>query len=339
MKNIVERLKYIDHLKGLAIIFVVMGHFIQYNTVESIRNSLFEVIYSFHMPLFMFISGYVAFKTITDVIFSNYLLFLKKKAISLLIPFFIWPLIIQPFCFKHEQLSIIKRGMGLLVNPGAGLWFLWFLFFMSLIYSLFLRISTKQNQSKLIVFDLVIFLVIFVAVFSMRFVGVINYIDSFCLHLSFFFIGVFVSKYEKLRVIIMKNIVFAISIFGFALLSPYYEFISETKINLIIKCYLSLLAIIILYNVFRRIDLPGYLDKLFVLFGQNSLIIYVTHFSFIYVLPNQYHIVTLPIFLELIIPLIFSISIIFLCIIIGHVITLSKFLNLVVYGKMSKSYL
>lgn len=59
-RNLINRNSTIDGLRGIAIMLVVIGHVIQYvfspNTFDD--NLLFRVIYSFHMPLFMFISGY-----------------------------------------------------------------------------------------------------------------------------------------------------------------------------------------------------------------------------------------------------------------------------------------
>lgn len=57
-----ERLNYIDWLKGIAIIAVVMGHVIQYDFMSlNIAESSFldRFIYSIHMPLFIFLSGLV----------------------------------------------------------------------------------------------------------------------------------------------------------------------------------------------------------------------------------------------------------------------------------------
>lgn len=47
-----------DFLRGIAIFLVLLGHSIQWTDPEWQHNLLFEGIYSFHMPLFMFISGY-----------------------------------------------------------------------------------------------------------------------------------------------------------------------------------------------------------------------------------------------------------------------------------------
>ena len=59
-----KRLKYLDIMKGFAIWLVVIGHLIQYNNcVDWIEHPMFTWIYSFHMPLFFYISGYLCYKT------------------------------------------------------------------------------------------------------------------------------------------------------------------------------------------------------------------------------------------------------------------------------------
>lgn len=61
-----ERSLYLDVVKGLAIILVVVGHCIQFGSGADVLRSgvffadpLFKFIYSFHMPLFMLVSGYL----------------------------------------------------------------------------------------------------------------------------------------------------------------------------------------------------------------------------------------------------------------------------------------
>lgn len=57
----------LDILKGLLIIFVLLGHSIQYGSGASFYESYFwtdvvvRFIYSFHMPLFMAIAGYLCY--------------------------------------------------------------------------------------------------------------------------------------------------------------------------------------------------------------------------------------------------------------------------------------
>ncbi len=60
------RNQYVDSLKGLCIFLVIFGHCLQYGSGavflsdgEYWENLGMKFIYSFHMPLFMAISGYL----------------------------------------------------------------------------------------------------------------------------------------------------------------------------------------------------------------------------------------------------------------------------------------
>ena len=60
-----ERNKNVDAIKGFAIILVVLAHAIQRNIIDSEGNIIFCLINSFHMHLFMFLSGYVIARSIS----------------------------------------------------------------------------------------------------------------------------------------------------------------------------------------------------------------------------------------------------------------------------------
>ena len=56
------RLQWLDVLRGFLILLVILGHVMQsfIADVENIR--LWNIIYSFHVPAFMAISGYLMYK-------------------------------------------------------------------------------------------------------------------------------------------------------------------------------------------------------------------------------------------------------------------------------------
>lgn len=105
-----QRLDYVDSLKGFAILLVVMGHVIawffkSYMDILPMQPSpmrLWHIIYSFHMPLFMFISGYLFgmshFRTVKE-----YLVKMWKKAMMLLIPWLVCGMLLN-----------LARGGGIL---------------------------------------------------------------------------------------------------------------------------------------------------------------------------------------------------------------------------------
>ena len=58
-----QRINYIDRLKGLAILLVVMGH-VYVIALELTDEVVYRVIGSFRMSLFMYLSGLVAWSGI-----------------------------------------------------------------------------------------------------------------------------------------------------------------------------------------------------------------------------------------------------------------------------------
>ena len=57
-----ERENWVDVTRGFAIYLVVLGHSVQYASHQGYdyrANTLFSLIYGFHMALFMTVSGYL----------------------------------------------------------------------------------------------------------------------------------------------------------------------------------------------------------------------------------------------------------------------------------------
>lgn len=86
-----KRILWVDVVKGLLILTVILGHAIQ--EPLKVRGISFEdniwrnIIYSFHMPAFMAMSGYLMYRP-NGV--SNYWSSICNKFKQLIIPFFVW---------------------------------------------------------------------------------------------------------------------------------------------------------------------------------------------------------------------------------------------------------
>lgn len=72
MTNANQRIEKWDNLKFLLIFCVVFGHLCDYYTSQSkLMRSIFFLIYTFHMPLFLFVSGMFSKKNINYNRYSN----------------------------------------------------------------------------------------------------------------------------------------------------------------------------------------------------------------------------------------------------------------------------
>ena len=116
----------ISIVKGLAIILVVYGHVIQRSMVpfneDFFLNPAFKTIYAFHMPLFVFLSGWVmAYSLSRRSLFSAF----KARFNTLMIPFITWGLLSAVLIFVVNIIETESSGLKA--------------FAMSLAYELYLR--------------------------------------------------------------------------------------------------------------------------------------------------------------------------------------------------------
>ena len=117
-----ERCGYIDVVKALTIYLVVLGHVIQFWQYKDSwwNERLFLIIYSFHMPLFMFISGLVAYQRDN----MSYGKFFANKFNRLIIPFLTIGMFLS--CWARN-LTVFQFWMSfsLMINifPFLGLFF------------------------------------------------------------------------------------------------------------------------------------------------------------------------------------------------------------------------
>lgn len=110
-----QRYPFFDSLKFVLIFLVVFGHFIERFQFSHVVNAVYSIIYTFHMPLFIFISGYFSKK----LTWKKY----KKSFIPLLATYFVFQFIfsipyiinntfnITNFLFKPESIMWYLAGI------------------------------------------------------------------------------------------------------------------------------------------------------------------------------------------------------------------------------------
>lgn len=120
---------FINMVKGFAIFLMLYGHCIQYCAAESeivfYENLAFNVIYSFHMPLFMLISGYLFYFSFSKYSFQQ---LLSRRIQSLIQPIICGSILI--FLLTDGIMAVVSRDFGRLFDGGwleklSSIWFLW----------------------------------------------------------------------------------------------------------------------------------------------------------------------------------------------------------------------
>lgn len=339
------RISYIDQLKGIAILLVVLGHIIGYNKCED--SFLWRFIYSFHMPLFMFISGYVAQMTfrIESFGWNETMSFLAKKIRTLLLPMIIWGIIIPFFILRTKiNHSFIDYTLNFISTWGGGLWFFATLFILSILFFLY-RWIIKVITIKSFFVDFIVLSSIFTLIILLYRLLPNNEIysegiRSIFSYYIFYFSGTILYKQRKLRRLILENeLFFTFSFIMFCLLIPSFVYDMSSMFNQLMKIILSLFAIPSLFFMVRHIHWNIYINNMFQYFGRESLAIYVTHngpFAFLLVITNYITLSSVDNILCFLPLLAFSLFICYTSIWIKNIISTSSILGLLLYGKNHK---
>ncbi|QHQ59951.1 acyltransferase family protein [Anaerocolumna sedimenticola] len=192
------RITWIDMAKGYGILFVIIGHLGE----SFLRNEF----YTFHMPLFFFLSGCV---------FSaskyNFKEFLLRKVQTILIPYMALgiPMILYTY---WEMYSSYQRNINDYINVAKSfiiqrrMWTLWFiacLFFLEILFYLFVKL-VKDNYIKLGLITVI--LTVAGLLYYKAGGGPLPWNVDVCLTgISFFYVGYLFKNIHQIQDILFRN--------------------------------------------------------------------------------------------------------------------------------------
>jgi acyltransferase len=149
-----KRILWIDYAKFIGIYLVVLGH----GNLSELHTNF---IYSFHIPLFFLLSGYL----FSEDKYANYKVFLRNKTQQLLLPYFVFNIITfllwlifsrdrsnEGFASLHSYRPVLGmfygNGIDDFMIHAVSLWFIICLFTVEHIYFAFF--SRKQTGTKVL---------------------------------------------------------------------------------------------------------------------------------------------------------------------------------------------
>ena len=138
----VKRYPWIDVLYTIGITLVIFGH--SHPSDWSVfSGTIFEkliiFIYTFHMPLFFFIAGFL-FMNSNAIGKNGYGKWIKEKCIRLLTPYVVLSVIalIPKYYLEHHAFITIKAFVEAICIPRIGVWgHFWFIPVLLLCYAIF----------------------------------------------------------------------------------------------------------------------------------------------------------------------------------------------------------
>lgn len=277
MKN--NRLIWADSLKGLLIILVVLGHAIQRTLgIACETNHLWNMIYSFHMPAFMAVSGYLAYRTNRG---GQILPLIIRRFKQLVVPFFLWTLVLL---FVNGRFCI-EALVNAILYPDGGLWFLWVLFIINVLFVLGDALSVKFKIKQEIMIGAVGLLLATLMVFlEIRLLG-FQFISYYFIWYS---VGYFLHKHQE-KILSGNSVVIICLVVLWSVMAWFWQmqevpyFLKRIPLpqTLLLYTYRFSTALVAIYVLFavtpRLLNCADGWNKPFVELGKVSLGIYTVH--------------------------------------------------------------
>lgn len=322
-----NRIQYIDRLKGMAILLVVIGHLMAFCT-RGERNPIYEVICAFHMPLFMFLSGLVMSHTPPHCFRTNYL---WKKALRFMLPM-LWFGLLFTYTGGKDLMAFAADRYK------QGYWYLYILTLFYLLMFVYSKLPSAKRPWLLDIAYLAFWQVAFM--FADRVLGQ-NVSDitgiSMCRgYWLYFFLGYMVRRHGWAEWLSVHNWLFTLALVSYVPLL--YAF--ETGIIVRFGQVLPLTAIIVLVYLFRlREHETSRVERSLSTIGRSTLDIYVLHYFVLRIINltdvAAYLHRTSNYLLELVLLVCMALAVAGVCMFAGKVLRQSNIIRGVVYGEMS----
>lgn len=328
-----KRLDYIDCMRGIAILLVVIGHLIQTNDIYYAHNHVFEFIYSFHMPLFFAISGYIIAKTSKVRTIKELGTFIIKKFISLCIPLIAWELIMDRFTLHTSFVGITFSDIiATILHPG--LWFLKTLFVTTIGFGIYDYLVNKLSRFQNIFIketSLIIAFLVYVVIVKSGFEQA-----NLLMFSGVYFVGVYISKYKLLEQFVNTESLFLLALIISLVVCTHWRFINNGSIIYDIeKVVVSCSTFVCLLKITKNFDYTQWYNKLFTKFGRFSLAIYASHWCLLSIGISTIFLDKMNYFWQFFIYGLIGIVICEICVWVSRVFAYSKLLNFILYGKYS----
>lgn len=296
-----NRINWIDSLKLIGMFYIYLGH------LGNNAGKLYLFVFSFHVPLFFFISG-IVFKgsRTTKELFLN----VKKSFSSIIIPYVIFSLIGVAFLaiknqIPAEEVSKMLRECFRGIRNNVPLGSLWFLpcLFIVIIYHSILEVIFKK---KIAIFLIAFMFYIFTPSWWDGVPKVVFNLDSALYYLVFFSFGYMISDKLKGEWLTPTNhthrlvsyLIFAVSLV--VMLAVYYKTtyfllsgFNISPIQYVVSFLITVLLFVPSIALAKYLQLPSMLTL-----GKNSLllcgteqVIKLTTFSLLSVFGLTYRII------------------------------------------------
>lgn len=265
-----ERLTYVDCIRGFCMILVVIWHLsFTFDVTQTMFN---RVLFSFMLPLFFFLSGFLVKQNFT---IFNYIESIKKRVYGQLLP--------TIFVGTIYILWINRPFLDVLLDINkAGYWFTLVLFEMFFVYASISLVTDKiMPNMKTYIYLILFFSIGLFSIFAHRFDGLFwwQVLDGYNLvkYTPFFIFGVLAHiHFDKFEKIISNRYILSFFIVLFIIF-----LLNKSKIGTAIQGYLGVMLVFEFFRRNRTFFSNSKLGTILSYVGSYTLAIYLLHYFFL----------------------------------------------------------
>ena len=184
MEKAENRNQFVDIMRGIAMLLVVLGHTMTGCTVDSQKSFLFNIIWSLQMPLFILISGYVTkySRPISDG--KGLWKYVKRRTVAYMLPWAVWSFLVRGIIFGEDGFLNVKH---LLWNMDSGYWFLATIWTISMIFGIASFIAERVSKESLLKKQIVLLGFYLVGMILLVGIGAILGLSFFAIKLTLYY--------------------------------------------------------------------------------------------------------------------------------------------------------
>lgn len=273
---------YFDSLKFVLITFVILGHTLEANLDNRLSLALYNTVYMFHMPLFIFVTGYFSRK------YSD-----RKKQFRSL--FMIFETLVVFQMIHNIRMAGTVGGAALILTPR---WTMWYLYSV-LAWKFFIYIMPDKLQKRpiiMITLSIIVSLVVgFIKIELLSF-------HRTCVFFPFFIMGYYCNGYsidvkhqvKRLSPFVIIPFLGIVLVLLYKLNIPLFQLVSGKKpynffeqteiVSMMLRCMHLIVATFMSICVMTL--MKDFCSKTMRRIGADTLFFYMIH-SFIVLLTRQ----------------------------------------------------
>ena len=246
------RIKELDYLKGVMIILVITFHLVY---IEHLYPYAKQVVYTFHMPVFLVISGYLMN---IEKNWRSFLLAISGLAIPYIVmeSGYIVMASLLPINEHLDHLNVELFFIKLLLHPLGPYWYLHSLVLCGMTYYVVFRYFQAKNLNRFILIGFTFFLYSHV-------LGILPFTSSI-----FLLVGVILRQCNINFTRFFQSS--ALAIWAFILIICHKQYLNPSTLGGILIVYLVISCSLLVFKYSHKT-----VQKTIIYFGKNSLLLYI----------------------------------------------------------------